>query len=156
MMILLAKGPSQADASSGLETSASQCASMQDEANELETELLLELHGLLLPKAGTIYSQLAQDGWPDDDSAEGDKAAWQREGADAESEDTDDEGPADDDDDDDEGEAAHKAAMRRAKHKQQGWRVTKASVLIGMIVLMLLAEVFVFMDMTGLFRGMKR
>lgn len=125
---------------------------LQDEANELETELLMELHGQLLVKAGMIYSQLAQDGWADDDSAEGDKAAWQQQGVAADSEDTEDEGA----DSGDEGEAAHQAAVRRAKQKQQGWRVSKAGVLIGMIVLMLLAEVFVFLDMAGLFRGSKQ
>eukprot|EP00878_Enallax_costatus_P038880 GHUV01044368.1.p1 GENE.GHUV01044368.1~~GHUV01044368.1.p1 ORF type:complete len:515 (+),score=231.98 GHUV01044368.1:220-1764(+) len=125
---------------------------VQAKANELETELLMELHGHLLIQAGTIYQQVAQEGWPEDDSPEADKAAWQQQQqTEAESSDSDEEVVSDD-----EGEAAHRAAARRAKQKQHGWRVTKAGVLMGFLVLVLLAEVFVFLDMTGLFGRSKR
>lgn len=55
------------------------------------------------------------------------------------------------DDEGDEADAAHKAAARRAKHKG-GFKLTKASVLVGLVALVLLAELFVFLDMTGWFR----
>ncbi|WIA10139.1 hypothetical protein OEZ85_010346 [Tetradesmus obliquus] len=122
---------------------------VQAEANELEVELLMELHGRLLLRAGSAYSEAAAQGWADDDSEAGDKAAWQAAGA-AESEEEEEEGEGSDD----EGEAAHRAAARRAKAKDKGgFKLTKASVLIGFVVLMLLAELFVFLDMAGLFKS---
>lgn len=109
----------------------------------------MELHGRLLLRAGSAYSEAAAQGWADDDSEAGDKAAWQAAGA-AESEEEEEEGEGSDD----EGEAAHRAAARRAKAKDKGgFKLTKASVLIGFVVLMLLAELFVFLDMAGLFKS---
>lgn len=126
---------------------------VQAEANELETELLMELHGHLLSKAGTIYKQLSRDGWAEGDSTQGDEAAWQQK------QHTEAEGSESEDGEavsDNEGEAAHRAAARRTKQKQHGWRVTKAGVLLGFVALILLAEVFVFLDMTGLFGRAKQ
>jgi hypothetical protein len=121
----------------------------QAEANELEVELLMELHGRLLLRAGSAYSEAEAQGWTDEDSAAGDAAAWQAAGEE-ESEEEDEASAGSDD----EGEAAHRAAARRAKAKEKGaFKLTKASVLIGFVVLMLLAELFVFLDMAGLFRS---
>jgi hypothetical protein len=126
---------------------------LQAEANELEVELLMELHSRLLLRAGSAYSEAAAQGWADEDSEAGDKAAWQAAGA----EESEEEEDVDDDSeggDGDEGEAAHRAAARRAKAKEKsGMKLTKASVLIGFVVLMLLAELFVFLDMAGVFRS---
>jgi hypothetical protein len=123
----------------------------QAEANELEVELLMELHGRLLLRAGSAYSEAEAQGWADEDSAAGDKAAWQAAGQEEEESEEEDEASAGSDD---EGEAAHRAAARRAKAKEKGgFKLTKASVLIGFVVLMLLAELFVFLDMAGVFRS---
>lgn len=51
---------------------------LQSEANELEMELLMELRSQLLQRAATIYSSLEKEGWLEDDSPAGDKAAWQQ------------------------------------------------------------------------------
>jgi hypothetical protein len=122
----------------------------QAEANELEVELLMELHGRLLLRAGSAYSEAEAQGWADEDSAAGDEAAWQAAGQEDESGEEDEASEGSDD----EGEAAHRAAARRAKAKEKGgFKLTKASVLIGFVVLMLLAELFVFLDMAGVFRS---
>jgi hypothetical protein len=122
----------------------------QAEANELEMELLMGLHGRLLLRAGSAYSEAEAQGWADEDSAAGDKAAWQAAGA----EESEEEEEGSEASDSDEGEAAHRAAARRAKAKEKsGLKLTKASVLIGFVVLMLLAELFVFLDMAGVFRS---
>eukprot|EP00882_Tetradesmus_deserticola_P016230 GHRQ01017319.1.p1 GENE.GHRQ01017319.1~~GHRQ01017319.1.p1 ORF type:complete len:115 (-),score=56.34 GHRQ01017319.1:300-644(-) len=110
----------------------------------------MELHGRLLLRAGSAYREAEALGWADEDSAAGDEAAWQAAGAE-ESEESE-EAAASEASDGDEGEAAHRAAARRGKAKERGgFRLTKASVLIGFVVLMLLAELFVFLDMAGLF-----
>lgn len=120
---------------------------LQGEANELEVEMLLELQTHLLLEAGSIYRQGADDGWPDDDTPAGDDAAWSAAAEAATEEEEDSEA---DSEVGDEGEAAHKAAAKRSKAKGAGFRLTKAGVLVGFVVLILLAEIVVFLDMAGL------
>eukprot|EP00775_Hariotina_reticulata_P010883 gene10883-11037_t len=127
---------------------------VQSEANELEVEMLMELETQLLLQAGSIYRQGAVDGWPDDDTPAGDEAAWSAaaqaatEAEEEEEEDSDKDSEAGDD-----GEAAHKAAAKRSKAKAAGFKLTKASVLVAFVVLILFAELFVFLDMAGLLGG---
>lgn len=101
----------------------------QAEANELETELLLELDQRLLLQSGSIYTRLAREGWHDDDNAAGDAAAWRQQAAEEEEEEA-----SSSDGGDDEGEAAHSAAVRRAKAKARGgFKWTKATVLAALV-----------------------
>jgi hypothetical protein len=126
---------------------AAACAAAQDEANDLETELLQELFSHLLLEAGQVYKQKEQEGWHDDDNDAADQQAWDAAAAvEGDSEDLSDaEGS------DDEGEAAHQAALKRSRQRKS-WRPTKAEVLIILVGMMLLGELFVFLDMAGLFR----
>lgn len=118
---------------------------LQDEANELETELLQELFTHLLLEAGQVYQQRQQDGWHDEDTAAADQQAWDT-AAEAEA-DSDEES---DIDEDDEGEAAHQAALKRSKQRRS-WKPSKGEVLIILVGMMLLGELFVMLDMLGLF-----
>lgn len=125
----------------------------QEEANELETELLQELHSHLLLQAGQVYKQRQADGWHDEDTPAEDQRAWD---AAAEAEADSDLGSEDDEDSDAEAEAAHAAAVRRSKQRKS-WKPTKSEILIILVGMMLLGELFVFLDMAGLFnRGGRR
>jgi DNA-directed RNA polymerase specialized sigma54-like protein len=117
---------------------------LQEEANELETELLQELFTHLLLEAGQVYKQRQQDGWHDDDTAAADQQAWDT-AAEADSEEDSDI------DEDDEGEAAHQAALKRSKQRRS-WKPSKGEVLIILVAMMLLGELFVMLDMLGLFK----
>lgn len=123
------------------------CCTLQDEANELETELLQELFRHLLLEAGQVYKQRQQDGWHDEDTPAADQAAWDAAAAAAEA-DSDEE--SDLEGESDEGEAAHQAALRRAKQRRS-WKPSKGEVLIILVGMMLLGELFVMLDMLGLF-----
>lgn len=119
---------------------------LQDEANELETELLQELFSHLLLQAGQVYKERQEGGWHDEDDAEEDRRVWDT-AADEEAE-----SEADTEDEElDEAEAAHQAAVRRGKQRRS-WTPTKSEVLIILVGMMLLGELFVFLDMAGLFK----
>lgn len=55
-----------------------------------------------------------------------------------------------DDDDDDEAAAAKAAAKKASKHK--AFKISKGHMFLGLMVFILLAEVFVFIDMSGFWR----
>lgn len=114
----------------------------------METELLQELFRHLLLEAGQVYKQRQQDGWHDEDTPAADQAAWDVAAAagEAGSEEESDleEGESD------EGEAAHQAALRRAKQRRS-WKPSKGEVLMILIGMMLLGELFMMLDMLGLF-----
>lgn len=119
---------------------------LQEEANELETELLQELFTHLLLEAGQVYKQREQEGWHEDDTAAADAAAW---GAAAAAEaDSDEESEIEDED---EGEAAHQAALKRSKARRS-WKPTKGEVLVLLVGMLLLGELLVMLDMLGLFK----
>lgn len=117
---------------------------VQEEANELETELLQELFTHLQVQAGQVYKQRDEDGWHEEDTAAADQAAWE---APAEEEVFSDE----EEDEDDEGEAAHQAALRRSKQRRS-WKPTKGEALLILIAMMLLGEFWVMLDMLGVFK----
>jgi hypothetical protein len=121
---------------------------VQDEANELETELLQELFRHLLLEAGQVYKQRQQDGWHDEDTPAADQDVWDAAAAAAEA-DSEDESDLEEGESD-EGEAAHQAALRRAKQRRS-WKPSKGEWLIILIGMMLLGELFVMLDMLGLF-----
>lgn len=116
----------------------------QEEANELETELLQELFTHLQVQAGQVYKQRDEDGWHEEDTAAADQAAWE---APAEEEVFSDE---EEEEEDDEGEAAHQAALRRSKQRRS-WKPTKGEALIILVAMMLLGELWVMLDMMGVF-----
>lgn len=113
------------------------CRCLQDEANELETELLQELFTHLLLQAGQVYQQRQEDDSPVDDAAAWDAAANADEDSDEELE---------TDEAEDEEEKAHAAALKRSKQKH-GFKLTKGGLLIALIAMMLLGELFVMIDM---------
>lgn len=124
------------------------CMASQDEANELETELLQELYRHLLLEAGQVYKQRQEDGWHDEDTTAEDQKAWDAAAAAAAEADSDEDS---DIEEEDEGEAAHQAALRRSKQRRS-WKPSKGEVLIILVGMMLLGELFVMLDMLGLFK----
>ncbi len=107
---------------------------------------MLQLHSTLLPRAASVYAEQQRAGWPDDDCAQGDAAAWVA-GAEGDG----DSEAADSDSDsggDDEWEAAHRAAARRSRAARGGgWHLSRGAVLVGLLLLVLVGELLVFLDM---------
>jgi NACalpha-BTF3-like transcription factor len=122
---------------------------LQDEANELETELLQQLFSQLLLQAGQVYKQQQQAGLFEDDTAAEDLHAWEEAASGAEADSSEDE-QSGGSDDGDEAEVAHQAAVKRNKQRRS-WKPTKGELLMALLAMLLLGEMFVFLDMAGLF-----
>lgn len=153
-MMLTCRGPAAGEAAADCYVCLAhhtRCAvCLQDEANELERELLQELFRHLLLEAGQVYKQRQQDGWHDEDTPAADHAAWDAAAAAGEADSEEEDSDLEEGESDDETEAAHKAALRRAKQRRS-WKPSKGEVLMILVGMMLLGELFVMLDMLGLF-----